>query len=106
MKPGVYNTHLLKQQYADNGEALYLKIVNEDGELHRYVVPESKLTPEDIELRKLGTKGDEKGQSVTAYIQWEGIPMEGILHSMGSLSRTLMRVIKGDKDALGEFKVM
>ena len=99
MKPGVYNTHLLKQQYADNGEALYLKIVEENGELHRYVVPESQLTPKDIELRKNGTKGNEKGESVTAYIQWEGIPMEGILHSMGSLSRTLMRVIIGDEGA-------
>jgi hypothetical protein len=100
MKPGVYNTHLLKQQYADNGEALYLKIVKENGELHRYVVPESKLTDRDKELRKLGTAGDPNtGESVTAYIQWEGIPMEGILHSMGSLSRTLMRVIKGDEGA-------
>lgn len=106
MKPGVYNTHLLKQQYADNGEALYLKIVEENGELHRYVVPESQLTPKDIELRKNGTKGNEKGESVTAYIQWEGIPMEGILHSMGSLSRTLMRVIKGDEGAWGEFKLI
>jgi hypothetical protein len=32
--------------------------------------------------------------------------MEGIMQSMGSLSRTLMRVIKGDKEALGEFKLM
>ena len=111
MKPGVYNTHLLKQQYVTdedgNKEALYLKIVKEGNELHRYVVPESKLSPRDIELRELGTAGDPNtGESVTAYIKWEGIPMEGIMQSMGSLSRTLMRVIKGDKEALGEFKLM
>ena len=76
MKPGVYNTHLLKQQYVTNTngeqEALYLKTVFEEGErgkeLHRYIIPESKLTPEDIELRKYGTQGKD-GQSVTAYIK-------------------------------------
>jgi hypothetical protein len=103
MKPGVYNTHLLKQQYAvdektGKKEALYLKTVFENGELHRYIIPESQLTPEDIELRKYGTQGKD-GQSVTAYIKWEGIPMEGIMQTMGSLSRTLMRVIKGDPEA-------
>ena len=110
MKPGVYNTHLLKQQYAvdektGKKEALYLKTVFENGELHRYIIPESQLTPEDIELRKYGTQGKD-GQSVTAYIKWEGIPMEGIMQTMGSLSRTLMRVIKGDPEAWNEFKVM
>jgi hypothetical protein len=74
MKPGVYNTHLLKQQYVTdeegNKEALYLKIVKEGNELHRYVVPESQLTDRDIELRKLGTAGDPNtGESVTAYIK-------------------------------------
>lgn len=111
MRPGVYNTHLLKQQYVtdENGnkEALYLKIVREGDELYRYVVPESQLTERDIELRKLGTAGDPNtGESVTAYIKWEGIPMEGIMQSMGSLSRTLMKIIKGDKEAWGEFKLI
>jgi hypothetical protein len=74
MKPGVYNTHLLKQQYVTdeegNKEALYLKIVKEGDELHRYVVPESQLTDRDIELRQLGTAGDPNtGESVTAYIK-------------------------------------
>jgi hypothetical protein len=75
MKPGVYNTHLLKQQYVvvdDKGtkEALYLKIVKEGNELHRYVVPESQLSDRDKELRKLGTAGDPNtGESVTAYIK-------------------------------------
>jgi len=74
MKSGVYNTHLLKQQYVtdENGnkEALYLKIVKEGNELHRYVVPESKLTDRDIKLRELGTAGDPNtGESVTAYIK-------------------------------------
>ncbi len=115
MTPGVYNTHLLKQQYLTHPdgkqEMLYLKTVWEEGpngkELHRYVIPESKLDDREKALRQYGTKGHpETGESVTAYIKWEGIPMEGILQSMGSLSRTLMGVIKGDKNALGEFKLM
>lgn len=114
MTPGVYNTHLLKQQYVtdENGnqEALYLKTVKEvteDGreEFHRIVLRESELSDWDKELRRYGTAGKD-GESVTAYIKWEGIPMEGIMQSMASLSRTIMRLIKGDKEAWGEFKLI
>lgn len=110
MKPGVYNTHLLKQQYLTKPdgtqEALYLKTVWEDNELHRYVIPESELSEEDKKLRELGTAGNSNGESVTAYIKWEGIPMEGILQSMGSISRTIKRLLMGDKEALQEFKLI
>ena len=117
MKPGIYNTHLLKQQYVtidDKGtkEALYLKTiktVNEQGveEFHRSVVRESELTDYEKNLRQYGTEGHpETGESVTAFIQWEGIPMEGIMHSIGSFSRTLMGIIKGDEKALSEFKLI
>lgn len=116
MRPGVYNTHLLQQQYVtdENGnkEALYLKTVWEtdaDGkqELHRTVIRESELTDRDKALRQLGTAGDpETGESVTAFIKWEGIPMEGIMHSIGSFSRTIKRIVMGDKEAMSELKLM
>lgn len=116
MRPGVYNTHLLQQQYVTdekgNKEALYLKTIWETGadgkrELHRTVIKESELSDRDRELRKLGTAGDpETGESVTAFIKWEGIPMEGIMHSIGSFSNTIKRIIMGDKNALAEFKLM
>jgi hypothetical protein len=32
--------------------------------------------------------------------------MEGIMHSIGSFSRTLMGIIKGDEKALSEFKLI
>jgi hypothetical protein len=80
MKPGIYNTHLLKQQYVtidDKGtkEALYLKTIktiNEQGveEFHRSVVRESELTDYEKNLRQYGTEGHpETGESVTAFIQ-------------------------------------
>lgn len=116
MTPGVYNTHLLQQQYFtdENGnkEALYLKTVLETGEdgtqhLRRSVIRESELTPHEKDLRALGTMGDPNtGESVTAYVKWEGIPMEGIIQSMASLSRTMVRLLKGDAEAWKEFKLI
>jgi hypothetical protein len=32
--------------------------------------------------------------------------MEGILQSMGSISRTIKRLLMGDKEALQEFKLI
>jgi hypothetical protein len=79
MTPGVYNTHLLQQQYFtdENGnkEALYLKTVLETGEdgaqhLRRSIIRESELTPHEKDLRALGTMGDPNtGESVTAYVK-------------------------------------
>ena len=69
MGKGIHNTELLTQQFdQESGEELY-QIVNydEDGRPHRNIVKKSDLTPEQVE-------------NATLYYEYEGIPMNGLLH--------------------------
>lgn len=83
MKPGVYNTEMLKQQYDPvTKEKLYVKVTyaNEDktGIPTRKIIKESDLTQEDKE-----------SGLIENYMRWEGQPMEGMWQSTMSFAKAI-----------------
>lgn len=89
MKPGVYNTEHLKQQYdEESGEELWLitEYPNEDnsGMPSRRIVKKSEVKDSDL---------------AQPYITWQGDPMEGILQGMWSFVKA---ICSGDKEKLDQ----
>jgi len=83
MKPGIYNTELLKQQYDPvTKEKLYIKVDYKDGNNigipTRTIIRESQLTEED-----------KKSGNYEPYMRWEGAPMEGMWQSTMSFAKAI-----------------
>jgi hypothetical protein len=72
MKPGVYNTERIKQQYDETtGEELWM--------ITEY--PEEDMT--GIPSRRIVKKSEVKeGDIAQPYMTWQGDPMEGIVQGM------------------------
>lgn len=89
MKPGVYNTEHLKQQYdQESGEELW--VVTEYPEKDNTGLPSRKI------VKKSEVK---EGDIAEPYITWQGDPMEGILQGMWAFTKA---ICSGDKEKLDE----
>lgn len=89
MKPGVYNTEHLKQQYdQESGEELW--VVTEYPEKDNTGIPSRKI------VKKSEIKEDDIAEP---YVTWQGDPMEGILQGMWAFTKALC---SGDKEKLDE----
>ncbi len=77
MKPGVYNTENLKQQYNQNGEKLVRRKVMNENDVYNEIIPESELREGDI---------------WEYYFEWQGTPMEGIWWSITSYASAIRKL--------------
>lgn len=89
MHSGKYNIAELKQQFDENGNALYLKFYEDENGAHKDIILESEYN----------ALSDEDKKTCRLYYDYDGLPMQGMLQASTQVYKSILTL---DQEKLNE----